>query len=179
MTQSRTMPRGAAHLHRQKHIRDRRRTQTISEVGSTISKSEYRDIERVLDMLTICSLPPRRNRASQTEGLEEYFSMVRDVLRPNVADVRKRRTQIWPAQRQQVVALPTRMSRPQIDPRTGRIMPVIPLRVAPLRPYHSLSKQYTEPIRISETSSPAEIWQRSTEILRPPVRYRVNLQRRR
>jgi hypothetical protein len=122
-------------------------TRTVSQAGSTISLTEYRDIERPADLGDDLFLPPDGLELLKPQGTHEYVNMLRAIhsMPPPQAEARERAAVVRP---KPLPMLPQRMGRPEIDPRTGRIIPTFP----PLIPAFSprVTRHYTQPYKLSE-----------------------------
>jgi hypothetical protein len=56
-------------------------TQLLSQTGSTISRSEYRDIEHPTDLRDELFIPPNGIEFFEPQGTQEYVTMVTDILK--------------------------------------------------------------------------------------------------
>jgi hypothetical protein len=138
-------------------------TRTVSQSGSTISESEYRDIEHSVDLPDDLFLPPDGIELLKPRSLEEYVGMITQMLQP-----RRELVPMRPAITLRKPMLPPpRSRRPQIDPRTGRI-------ISPLRPGENRNEaDRLLPRGIGAKPTAAELLRRSMEAMKPPVRYTV------
>jgi hypothetical protein len=143
-------------------------TRTVSQTGSTISLSEYREIEQPVELSDDLFLPPDGLELLKPEGPQEYIRMLRDILSTNFVQpqIRQRPEIMRP---KPLLVLPPRMGRPKIDPRTGRIIPRQPLR-ARRGELHRLPAPQRSP---TANLTAEEVLARSSAAMKPPIRYNV------
>jgi hypothetical protein len=143
-------------------------TRAFSVSGTAISESEYHDIEHPSDMHDSLFLPPDGIEFLRPRDVEEHVAMISSMLTVDVAEMARRQ----PSEMLRPWKLPEARAgaRPEIDPRTGRLLPPSPLALAqPIRALQPNSKKRFQP-----HASPADrIIGRSITAMRPPIRYKL------
>lgn len=140
----------------------------VSNAGMMISQTQHRAIEHSVALPDDLFLPPDGIELLKPQNLQEYVGMLKEIHMQKAEDVAARRP-ITNVRSQPVEAAPYRLLRPEIDPRTGRLLPASSPGMRRSEFMRSAPNAHARSIGLTAEG----ILRRSKEAMKAPTRYRL------